>query len=79
MYFYNLFFQELSVLYLDNTYAAPSCKFPSREDALKEVLKIIEYVHFYNIFSVCCKFHDLLIKLKLLTITILVRILMQKF
>lgn len=34
--------KELSVLYLDNTYAAASCKFPSREEALKQVLKIID-------------------------------------
>lgn len=34
--------KELSVLYLDNTYAAPSCIFPTREEALKEVLKIID-------------------------------------
>ncbi|XP_034246942.1 pneumococcal serine-rich repeat protein-like isoform X2 [Thrips palmi] len=34
--------KELSVLYLDNTYAAPTCKFPSREKALQQVLKIID-------------------------------------
>ncbi|KAE8749599.1 hypothetical protein FOCC_FOCC003587 [Frankliniella occidentalis] len=34
--------KELSTLYLDNTYAAATCKFPSREDALKEVLKIVD-------------------------------------
>ncbi|KAK3930862.1 5' exonuclease Apollo [Frankliniella fusca] len=34
--------KELSTLYLDNTYAAATCKFPSREEALKEVLKIVD-------------------------------------
>lgn len=36
--------RELDVLYLDNTFSAPFCKFPSREEAKKQLFDIIEYV-----------------------------------
>lgn len=35
---------ELDILYLDNTYSAPYCQFPSREEVKKQIFQIIEYV-----------------------------------
>ncbi|KAG0716148.1 5' exonuclease Apollo [Chionoecetes opilio] len=34
--------KALDVLYLDNTYSAPYCKFPSREDAKQQIFEIID-------------------------------------
>lgn len=36
--------RELDILYLDNTYSAPYCQFPSREEVKKQIFQIIEYV-----------------------------------
>ena len=35
--------RALDTLYLDNTYSAPYCQFPSREEAKQQIFKIIEY------------------------------------
>ena len=35
--------RKLDVLYLDNTYSAPFCQFPSREETKQEIFRIIEY------------------------------------
>lgn len=34
--------RELDILYLDNTYSAPYCQFPSREEVKKQIFHIIE-------------------------------------
>lgn len=35
--------RALDTVYLDNTYSAPYCQFPSREEAKQQMFKIIEY------------------------------------
>lgn len=34
--------RELDILYLDNTYSAPYCQFPSREEVKKQIFQIID-------------------------------------